>query len=273
MEMDSIITSLENHELEVTIDKKDKLSLLKIKNIGVLRLYHTKKGTSIDYSQLPAHFKERIMDIVEPLNDEKVIGVDEAGKGDYFGPMVAVAAYVEDSKKLRAMGVVDSKRLKDEKIIILAEEIKKKCPVSIVKLNPERYNSMQKDMNLNSMLAWCHAKAIENLLKDHQPDYVLSDKFADESVLQSKLGELGKQVKLVQRTKAESNTAVAAASIVARAEFVLSLQQLSFKYGMELPLGAGKKVDVAGKIFIKQHSKDELVKVAKLHFITTQKIT
>ena len=121
---------------------------------------------------------------------------------------------------------------------------------------------------LAKLLAWGHATAIENILKQREVDYVISDKFADEKVLEAELGDLGKKVKLKQRVRAESNTSVAAASIIARAEFVQGLQRLSFKYGMELPLGAGDQVIKAGKEFIKKFDRKELAKVSKIHFKT-----
>jgi len=265
--------ALDNAGLKYTTEEKPGHTAIRIENIGLLRIYHTKKGDKIDYSQLPAHFKQRIMDIMEPLSNEKVLGVDEAGKGDFFGPLVAAAAFVPEPAVLRSIGVADSKRLKDENIIELAAEIKKRCFVSVVKINPPKYNELYaKFDNLNRMLAWAHSTAIENSLKEIQPDYILTDKFANEQVLESMLGELGRKAKIVQKTKAESNISVAAASIIARAEFVLSLQKLSFEYGMELPLGAGDPVLKAAKVFSEKFGKDNLRKVAKLHFRTLSMI-
>jgi ribonuclease HIII len=259
--------------LESSADDRGNVVLLSIKNHGILRIYNTKKGITYDYSQIPSHFRQKIMDIIEPLDKEVVLGIDEAGKGDFFGPLVIAGAMVKDGAKLRAMGVVDSKKLYDDKIIRLNKVVQKECLISIVRIGPERYNEMYaKIKNLNKLLAWGHATAIENVLKVEKPDYALSDKFADERVLKSQLKELGREIKLVQRTKAESNIAVAAASVVARAEFVLALQRLSFKYGMELPLGAGENVLVAAKRFVEVHGKDELAKVCKMHFKTYKEI-
>jgi ribonuclease HIII len=269
-EIKGTLAKLKEAGLHSTVDMKDSLAQVRIDNLGLLRIYKTKKGAKLDYSQLPGHFRQRVMDALEPLKDEKVLGVDEAGKGDFFGPIVAAAVFVRKPALLRGMGVRDSKTLNDEKIIKLSGHIKKECYTEVVRINPERYNSMYNEMkNLNTLLAWMHAKAIKNALRDVKPDYVLSDKFASEGLLQ---GMVGKGVKLVQRTRAESNIAVAAASIVARAEFVLALQQLSFKYGMELPLGAGEPVDRAAKRFVKEHGRQELSKAAKVHFKTSLRI-
>ena len=213
------------------------------------------------------------MDLIEPPSGDKVLGIDESGKGDFFGPLVIASGYVEDESKIRAMGVKDSKMLNDEKILQLAGKIKKKCYYNVVKIDPEKYNQLYANIgNLNKLLAWGHAQVIENSLEHVQPDYAISDKFAKEHEIISQLKEKGKKIKLVQQTKAEKYISVAAASIVARAEFVLSLQKLSFKYGMELPLGAGENVLTAGKEFVKKYGIEELNKVCKTHFSTYKKI-
>lgn len=253
--------------------KLSNVTLVQIENIGTLRVYKTKKGTRYDYSQIPEHFRQQIMDKVEPLTKEKVIGVDEAGKGDYFGPLVVASAYVDDPSAIRALGVQDSKRLNDEKIIELAKMIKHRCPVSVIRIGPEKYNELYARIeNLNKLLAWAHATAIENLLEDYKPDYVISDKFAVESVLKSQLKNLGQNVELRQQVRAESNVAVAAASIVARAEFVLAVQKMSFDLGMDIPLGAGENVKIAAKNIALREGKEILEKYVKLHFKTTQEL-
>jgi len=257
----------------VTYDRRPNLTLARIENIGTLRIYHTKKGDTYDYSQIPAHFRQQVMDTVEPLSKDRVLGIDEAGKGDFFGPIVAAAAYVKDPAMARALGVRDSKTLTDEKIIALSEKIKKHCPVFVVKMNPERYNSMYENMkNLNTVLAWMHARAIENALEEVEPDYAISDRFANPKVLQSSLKAKGRGIRLVQETKAEKYMSVAAASVVARAEFVLGLQQLSFKYGMELGLGASDNIIGQAKEFVKKFGRDELHMVAKMNFRTASLI-
>ncbi len=244
---------------------------IRIEDIGTLRIYKGKKKTTVDYSQIPAHFRERVMGVIEPASKDRVLGIDESGKGDFFGPLVVAGVFVDDEKKLRPLGIKDSKKLKDDKILVIAKEIKKLCLVDVVKISNERYNRLYQDIgNLNRLLAWGHAKVIENSLAYIMPDYVISDKFASEDVLRSQLQERGKKIRLVQRVRAEENIAVAAASIIARAEFVLALQKLSFSYGMELPLGAGEKVLEAAKEFSRKFGKDELSKVCKMHFRTYQ---
>ncbi|TES52134.1 ribonuclease HIII [Halalkalibacterium halodurans] len=164
---------------------------------------------------------------------EEIIGTDESGKGDYFGPLVVAGVFVnsETYRKLKNMGVMDSKKLGDDQIKFLAGEIKKICPYSLVVIGNEKYNELYERIeNLNKLLAWGHARTIENILQTVSCNFALSDKFGDEKFIKKALLEKGKEITLFQRTKAESNIAVAAASILARDEFVNRLHRLSIKY-------------------------------------------
>jgi ribonuclease HIII len=204
------------------------------------------------------------------------IGTDEAGKGDYFGPLVVAAVYVNDAtaSELSDAGVRDSKRVSDRRSAELAARIRSLCPTRVVAIGPERYNALYAEMrNLNRLLAWAHARAIENLLADVDCQRVISDQFADERVLQRALMAKGRAIHLVQRPRAEEDVAVAAASLVARAEFLARLRQLSTDVGVELAKGAGDPVLHAGALLIRRHGTDVLAKVAKLHFRTTQVLT
>ena len=203
------------------------------------------------------------------------IGTDEAGKGDYFGPLVVAAVYVHEQTAtlLRQAGVRDSKTLSDKRIGELAAEIRRTCPVRIVAVGPERYNALYADMkNLNRLLAWAHARAIEDLLGEVDCERVISDQFADERVLRRAMQAKGKLVHLEQRHRAETDIAVAAASIVARGEFVGRLARLSQQVGIELAKGAGPPVLAAAKRYVTTHGAAALGKVAKLHFRTTQQV-
>jgi len=204
------------------------------------------------------------------------IGTDEAGKGDYFGPLVVAGVYVTAATavRLRQIGVRDSKTLTDKRISALAGEIRRACPFDVVAIGPERYNEMYVTIrNLNRLLAWAHARVIENLLQHVDCTRVVSDQFGDERFLLNALMEKGKRVELVQRPRAEDDLAVAAASIIARAEFVQRLELLSKSVGVDLHKGAGPPVLVAGRRFVEKHGQDALVKVAKLHFKTTRQLT
>jgi ribonuclease HIII len=200
------------------------------------------------------------------------IGVDEAGKGDYFGYLVVAAVYVDDNTgtKLKDLGVKDSKMLPDLTIQKLSKEIK--CPHEIVKISPEKYNELYKKFkSLNKLLAWAHARAIENLLKKTKPEFVVTDKFADAHVLRKALFKNGKKIKVVQRIHAEDDIAVAAASVLARNEFLKTLRRLSLDVGYNLPKGS-THVKEAAKILIKQHGVKILDYVAKKHFKITKQI-
>lgn len=203
------------------------------------------------------------------------IGTDEAGKGDYFGPLVVAAVYVDDATatQLRDLGVRDSKTLSDKRARELSARIRELCPSCVVAIGPERYNSIYAEMrNLNHLLAWAHGRAIEDLLGQVPCTRVLSDQFADKRVLQRALGPRGRMVDLEQRPRAEEDVAVAAASIVARAEFIDRLARLSASVGVDLAKGAGPPVLESGRRYVAKHGAAALDKVAKLHFRTTQQI-
>lgn len=201
-----------------------------------------------------------------------VIGQDEAGKGDYFGPLV-VAAVAGEPSRLEAIGVVDSKKLTDKRAHVLAAQVRLHSEVEVVAIHPDKYNELYAKMkNLNTLLAWCHATALENLLARVSVTEVILDQFANSSVMHKALKERGKLINLVQYPKAEAHPVVAAASIIARAEFLDRLASLAEKYNVTLPKGAGAPVDDAGRVIVAMNRPELLGQVAKLHFRTTQKI-
>jgi ribonuclease HIII len=207
---------------------------------------------------------------------EDLIGVDESGKGDYFGPLVigAVLVRAKQWKDLAMTGIMDSKSLTDPRISHLSSHIKKTCPHSLVVISPERYNQLyNKIRNLNRLLAWGHARALENILNHWEAHRALSDQFGDKSFLQSALLKKGKKIELEQRPKAEKNLAVAAASIIARNEFLKRLKALGDTYKMVFPKGAGPQILQVGRDFIQRNGFQALSQVAKLHFKTTKEIT
>lgn len=202
----------------------------------------------------------------------RVVGLDEAGKGDYFGPLV-VAAVAGSEEQLRPLGVADSKTVSDKRALALAARIHTAFPVEVITVYPEKYNELYAKMrNLNRLLAWCHARALENLLRRVDVDQVIADQFAAPDVLERALKERGREAQLLQMHRAEAHAAVAAASLVARAEFVTRLEGLAHKWNVELPKGAGPPVDAAGRKIWASGGANLLRSVAKLHFKTTQKI-
>jgi ribonuclease HIII len=206
--------------------------------------------------------------------NEGWIGTDEAGKGDYFGPLVIAGVYVnqEYASSLGQLQVRDSKRIADGKVKSLASEIRSLCPSTIVAIGPEKYNELYSQMkNLNRMLAWGHARAIENLLEKVPCPRAVSDQFGHKDRLLTALMKKGREIELEQRTGAEDDIAVAAASILARAEFLNRLDGLSEQWSISLPKGATSVIQ-AGRAFVRRHGLESLSQVAKVHFKTTQAI-
>lgn len=260
----------------------------------LIRIYESKKsGITCDFSQVKDEESLRLVEdllqtgslkteysniknagkIEEP--ETELIGTDESGKGDYFGPLVIAGVYAdaEIKKKLKEIGAVDSKTLSDSKIQKLAEEIKKVCQYSIVTIGNKRYNEMYGEIkNLNKLLAWGHARAIENLLELVNCSNVLSDQFGSPELIKNALLEKGRKVNLEQRPRAEENVVVAAASILARNEYVKAMKKLFKEYEMEFPKGGSAMVVEAAREFVLSHGKEKLANVAKLHFVITQKI-
>ena len=207
------------------------------------------------------------------------IGVDESGKGDFFGPLVIAGVYVDRdiAHSLRNAGVMDSKRItSDARIQTLAKIIRNTPGIAfeVISIGPERYNELYgRFRNLNRLLAWGHAKVIENLLEKRPAcPQALSDQFANPSVLQRALGEKARTIQLVQRTKAESDPAVAAASILARERFVNWLSETGQRLGFPLPKGASAEVKTVARNLVTSHGRESLGKTAKLHFKTAGEV-
>lgn len=206
-------------------------------------------------------------------------GVDESGKGDYFGPLVVAGVYTDErcAAELVRLGCRDSKAISDDKKIhAIAEKIKKTAGVvyEVICIGPRRYNELYEEIgNLNRLLAWGHARVIA-ALHEKMPSCprALSDQFANEWVLKRALGQRRIPVQLEQRTKAESDVAVAAASILARDRFVQWMQQTAAASNCPMPLGCGPHVTRAAQHFVATHGHDRLPDVAKLHFKVTQKL-
>ncbi|MFH1649218.1 MAG: ribonuclease HIII [Candidatus Woesearchaeota archaeon] len=246
--------------------------------LGLLRFYASKKGTMFDDSQLKFQ-KDKVRSALSSFvtfpsaeSPVGVLGVDEAGKGDVFGPLVVAGVFIPNeavARKLEAIGVQDSKKVKDDIIMKIARDIKALVPSTTITINPKRYNELyEKIENLNKLLAWGHARAIENILaENHKPAYALSDQFGNERLILERLMQKGKKLELRQRPKAEQNLAVAAASILARAGFLQGMEKLSVQYHLPFPKGATHVKD-ALELFIKQQGKKELPNVAKMHFRT-----
>ncbi|WP_110114854.1 ribonuclease HIII [Bacillus sp. CGMCC 1.16541] len=209
-----------------------------------------------------------------------VIGSDEVGTGDYFGPITVVAAYVakEQIPLLKELGVRDSKDLNDVKIVEIAKQLVTFLPYSLLILHNEKYNEwQQKGMSQGKMKALLHNKAIHNVLtkiEPSKPDAILIDQFVEQATYYKHIAKDKQIVKenVYFSTKGESvHLAVAAASIMARYAFLREMDKLSKVAGITIPKGAGAQVDIAAAKLIQKQGIDSLSSLTKLHFANTQK--
>jgi ribonuclease HIII len=204
------------------------------------------------------------------------IGSDESGKGDFFGPLVIAAFFLPEGQEdvLRELGVKDSKRTSDPRCLELAGTLKRAYPFhSVVAIGPEKYNELwAKLRNLNRLLAWGHARAIENVLERVPAGRAVTDQFGDERFVRGALLKKGREIELVQMPRAEEDPAVAAASILARAEFLVRLDALSRDAGLALPKGASAQVEAAAVKLVREKGPDVLERYAKTHFKTTVRV-
>jgi ribonuclease HIII len=169
-------------------------------------------------------------------------------------------------------GVKDSKKLTDKLAYQLAATIKKVCPHSIVAIGPAKYNELyERNKNLNKLLSWGHAQAIENCAQLHPATYVISDQFGDPGYIRWLLEKKGIKLELVSMPRAEQDIAVAAASVLARAEFLGRLKRLGEGVGMDLPKGATNVIPTAKKL-VETHGEAALANFVKLHFKTTAQV-
>jgi len=221
-----------------------------------------------------------------PDLDERTphIGTDEAGKGDYFGPLVCAAVYVDarTSDALRSLGVKDSKKLADSVIRRLAPEIRRITGRGhkITSIPPRRFNELYKEFrregkNLNTLLAWGHTRSIESLiLAGLNPDYAIVDKFADARYIEQKLlaDTRRRDLEIKQYIKAESDIAVAAASVLARNAFLEWLERNAEPGGNPWPRGASAHVVEIARGVVARLGRDALTDLVKLNFKTTESV-
>jgi len=220
-----------------------------------------------------------------PPETEPHIGTDEAGKGDFFGPMVTSGVYVDarTAQILRTLGVRDSKTVSDRELRGLAVKIRQVVPEeqrAVLVLAPKRYNELYKQMrsegkNLNTLLAWAHTRAIEDLIGHGlRPKFILSDQFGDRRYIESRLmvDTRLSGVPVLQMHRAEADVAVAAASILARDAFLQWLEQAGKTLGLTVPKGASPKVIETGKLLVSRLGADALKDYAKISFKTINQI-
>lgn len=237
----------------------------------------------VEFVLEPEILREARLGYESVLNPELLLprlGVDESGKGDFFGPLCIAGVYVNESviNAWKDSGIRDSKNISsDKRIKEFAELIRETpgCITTVVPIGNEAYNRLyQKMRSVNTLLAWGHARVIENLMgQKHRmnptPVRAISDQFAsNKATVAGALMSLGREIELIQKHRAEEDLAVAAASILARHEFVSRLAGMEKQFEMKLPKGASAAVDAAAKEFIAKHGVENLPKVAKMHFRT-----
>lgn len=214
------------------------------------------------------------------IGEMSIVGSDEVGTGDFFGPITVVAAYVrrEDIPVLKELGVQDSKNLKDDKIIEIAKQLVTFVPHSLLTLHNEKYNQMQmKGMSQGKLKALLHNQAINHVLEKiapEKPEAILIDEFAKEQIYYAHLKGQKKIIRenVLFSTKAEGiHLGVAAASMIARYAFVRHFETLSKRAGFTIPKGAGATVDKAAARLILDKGMDVLPEFVKLHFANTEK--
>jgi ribonuclease HIII len=230
----------------------------------------------------PNVLQSATMGYEEILNPELVsphMGIDESGKGDFFGPLVACAVYVDPdiAHAMQEMGVKDCKQLTDKAVFFIGNKTRQLLgpgKFSIVSIGPEAYNRLYAKMrNVNTLLAWAHARCIENILET-VPDCprAVADQFGAERVIKNALMKKGRSIKLEQRHKAESDIAVAAASVLARESFLRSLGRLGETHGIQAHKGASEQVKTSAIELVKKSGPEILLKTCKCHFRTTDQV-
>lgn len=218
-------------------------------------------------------------EILNPEAAKPHMGVDESGKGDLFGPLVISAAFVNEDivPKLKEMNVRDSKNITSSaKAMEMGREIRKLLGTrqSIVKIGPGAYNRLYSKMrNVNSILSWGHARAIENLLEVlPECPKAISDQFGNKKQVERALMQKGRGIELVQMHRAESDIAVAAASILAREAFLSELNKMEQKYETKIPRGASPTAREAAVELARREGPKVLLETAKCHFKTIDEV-
>ena len=242
------------------------------------------KGTEefVQFTLEPEVLGEAKLGYEEVHNPERFtphFGIDESGKGDFFGPLVIAGVYVDPgiARRFMELGVQDSKNIKsDKKIRDLSTAIRSTPGAvhKVIRINPAKYNALlAKTPNVNKLLAWGHAAVIEDLL-GQRPDCprALSDQFARPHVIERALMEKGRGILLEQRTKAESDPAVAAASILAREAFIDWMDKTGREYGKAFLRGASAQVKQMASALVAARGADVLREIAKTHFKTASEI-
>lgn len=235
-----------------------------------------KDKENIDYFIDREEVKEKKEETTIPI-DISSVGSDEVGTGDYYGPIVVTASYVnkDDIPFLTELGVKDSKKLSDEQILKIVPKIIKKIKYKTIMLSNKEYNkNYGKDMNMNKIKAVLHNKVLTEMVKDNEYDYIVVDQFEPESSYYKHLSEVPSPLKgITFITKAEDKClSVACSSLISRYIFVKEFDKLGDKYGIFLPKGANYYVEDVGIKLVEKYGINVLKEVAKLNFSNTDRI-
>jgi ribonuclease HIII len=235
-----------------------------------------KDKENIDYFIDREEVKEKKEKTTIPI-DISSVGSDEVGTGDYYGPIVVTASYVnkDDIPFLTELGVKDSKKLSDEQILKIVPKIIKKIKYKTIMLSNKEYNkNYGKDMNMNKIKAVLHNKVLTEMVKDNEYDYIVVDQFEPESSYYKHLSEVPSPLKgITFITKAEDKClSVACSSLISRYIFVKEIDKLGDKYGIFLPKGANYYVEDVGIKLVEKYGVNVLKEVAKLNFSNTDRI-
>ncbi len=270
-----------NYNYEFTVSSfssKDKLKVLVyFGKKGVRTIFQGNNSTQLykEINNLLAEEPELDFSENELQEPDEYIGTDETGKGDFFGPLVIAAVYVNKNTQgdLRKMGVRDSKTLTENQILQLATDIKTRFPddFEIVFITPKKYNELYENFgNLNKLLNWAHSKAVENLLKRKKCKVIITDKFS-KSALEISNSVENSHIEFHTIPKAEKYTGVAAASILAREQMVNWFTKMKNE-GIVLPKGSSNNIEAKANEIISRFGKEKLGEIAKLHFKTTKRL-
>ena len=235
-----------------------------------------KDKENIDYFIDREDVKEKKEETTIPI-DISSVGSDEVGTGDYYGPIVVTASYVnkEDIPFLTELGVKDSKKLSDEQILKIVPKIIKRIKYKTIMLSNKEYNEKYgKDMNMNKIKAVLHNKVLTEMVKDNEYDYIVVDQFEPESSYYKHLSEVSNPLKgITFITKAEDKClSVACSSLISRYIFVKEIDKLGDKYGIFLPKGANYYVEDVGIKLVEKYGVNVLKEIAKLNFSNTDRI-
>ena len=265
---DAIDFTAKEEKVRITVYKKSKNGLRKVLFQGEKAEYEASLWGG-------APEKSVFETTPKALGDQ--IGSDEVGVGDFFGPVIVVAAFASKSqlKRLKTLGVTDSKKMDDRTILSLGPTLLSEFDYSHLQLPVEKYNEViASGLNLNAIKAKMHNRALLNVYKRHPDAKVYQDQFAVPKTYFSYLkGEQEVLSSITFATKGETKfPCVALASVIARYSFLKHMEELDKKYGLHFPFGAGKDVDAFAEEFKKKNGEAELARICKVHFANFKRL-